>query len=287
MGGLAFGLHIALVISFVSLFAWGCDAGASGSSSGARRPPVGRPLGYHVVDVVNGGTLSGSVLWAGPSPEVVQLTVDHDPDACGRTRELRALAVSARGGVRDAVVYLDQVAEGRALPTGPFEVTFRGCDLEPHVVAVPVGATLSFANEEDTPILHNHHATLLGGGTWADLGLPTPGSAATATLETAGISTLVDDAAHPWIRGYAHSFAHPYFAVTDAEGRFRITGVLPGQYTIRMWHEGVRAIPGRTVSGRPEMSQPLVLSRPVVAIAGSETTVDFQLNLAAVEAAGD
>lgn len=286
MGGLAFGLHIALVISFVSLFAWGCDGGATGSSSGARRPPITRPSAYHVVDVVNGGTLSGTVLWVGPRPEVVHVTVEHGQSACGDSRELQALSVSQRGGVRDTVVYLDGVTEGRALPSGPFEVAFEGCELVPHVLAVPAGATLTFVNREEHEVVHNLRATLLG-DVWADVGLPTPGSTGTAMVPGAGASTLVDDAAHPWIHGSVHSFAHPYFAVTDAEGRFRIAGVPPGQYTVRAWHEGVRVVPGVTVSGRPQLSQPLVLSRPVVAIAGSETTVDFQLDLAAVEAAGN
>jgi hypothetical protein len=127
----------------------------------------------------------------------------------------------------------------------------------------------------------------MAGAVWADLGLPRRGSSASATVPSAGVSTVVDDAGHPWVLGYVHSFAHPYFAVTDAEGRFRIAGVPPGQYTIRTWHEGVRAVPGETVSGRPRMSQPLVLSRPVVATAGSETVIDFQLDLAAVDAAGN
>jgi hypothetical protein len=288
MGGLSFGLHIALVISFVSLFAWGCDRGATGSSSGVRRPPMGRPTGYHVVDVVNGGTLTGTVLWTGPLPEVVRVTVEQDRDACGSTREMSALSVSPRGGVRDTVVYLDSVAEGRALPTGPFEIAFRGCELVPHVSAVPMGASLTFANREAGGVLHNLHATLVDGSVWADLGLPESGATATATVPGLGVSTLVDDAAHPWIRGFVHSFDHPYFAVTNADGQFRITGVPPGQYTIRTWHEGVRAARGEgTVSGRPRMSQPLVLSRPVVAISGSETTVDFELDLVAVDAAGD
>ncbi len=285
MGGLAFGLHIALVISFVSLFAWGCEGGATRSSSGARRPPVGRSTSYHVVDVVNGGTLTGTVLWTGALPEVVSVTVEHDQEACGPSRPTRALAVSPRGGVRDAVVFLADVAEGRALPTGPVEVAFEGCELVPHVLAVPVGATLNVVDRED--VLHNLRATTATGEIWADLGLPTRGATASATVPSAGTSTLVDDAGHPWIHGHVHAFAHPYHAVTDAEGRFRITGVPPGQYTVRMWHDGVRHVAGDLVSGRPRMSAPLVLSRPVVATAGSETTVDFQLDLAAVDAAGN
>ncbi len=30
---------------------------------------------------------------------------------------------------------------------------------------------------------------------------------------------------------------HPYYALTDASGSFKITAVPPGTYTIQLWHE--------------------------------------------------
>jgi hypothetical protein len=30
---------------------------------------------------------------------------------------------------------------------------------------------------------------------------------------------------------------HPYFATTDAQGRFRIEGLPAGEYTLEAWHE--------------------------------------------------
>jgi hypothetical protein len=30
---------------------------------------------------------------------------------------------------------------------------------------------------------------------------------------------------------------HPFYALTDAQGRFRLDNVPPGQYTLRLWHE--------------------------------------------------
>jgi hypothetical protein len=34
---------------------------------------------------------------------------------------------------------------------------------------------------------------------------------------------------------------HPFFAVTDAAGKFEIKNLPPGTYTIGLWHEGVQA----------------------------------------------
>lgn len=291
----SYGLHIAVVIGCISLFAWGCDGGGSDHASGSRRTPLALPSGYRVVDVVNGGTLSGTVLWVGPQPEVVTLAVEHHADACGATQVAQALRVGPRGGVAGTVIYLDGITEGRPLEAGPFEVAFRGCALAPRVTAMPVGATLSVLDDEE--VLHNLHASWLRGtsphgtaasSTWLDIGLPSRGTRGTALADHTGVAALVDDAGHPWIGGFVHVFDHPYYRVTTEDGRFRIMGIPPGQYTVRAWHEGVRRVGGGVdASGRPQFSAPLVLARPVSVTSGTDTVVDFQLDLSAVDAAGD
>ena len=42
---------------------------------------------------------------------------------------------------------------------------------------------------------------------------------------------------HPWMKAYWLILDHPYMAVTDAEGRFTVTGLKPGTYEFRCWHE--------------------------------------------------
>jgi hypothetical protein len=39
------------------------------------------------------------------------------------------------------------------------------------------------------------------------------------------------------MRAYIIVSEHPYATVTDAEGRFLLDQVPPGQYTLRLWHE--------------------------------------------------
>jgi hypothetical protein len=49
---------------------------------------------------------------------------------------------------------------------------------------------------------------------------------------------------HPWMRAYVRVFNHPYFAVTDADGKFEMKNAPAGKYHIVMWHEGVGWVNG-------------------------------------------
>ena len=46
---------------------------------------------------------------------------------------------------------------------------------------------------------------------------------------------------HGWMNAYVGVLDHPFFAVTDAEGKFEIKGLPPGTYTIEAWHEKLGA----------------------------------------------
>ena len=42
---------------------------------------------------------------------------------------------------------------------------------------------------------------------------------------------------HRWMSAYLWVMDHPFFAVTDREGRFSIPGLPAGKYTLAAWHE--------------------------------------------------
>ena len=53
---------------------------------------------------------------------------------------------------------------------------------------------------------------------------------------------------HSHMSAFILVFAHRFFAVTDAEGRYRIDGVPPGTYTLVAWNDGQAARVARPCS---------------------------------------
>lgn len=49
----------------------------------------------------------------------------------------------------------------------------------------------------------------------------------------------------PWVKGFARVFDHPYYAVTDEDGKFEIKSAPAGNYRIVFWHENVGFLGGK------------------------------------------
>ncbi|MFK7991007.1 MAG: hypothetical protein AB8I08_33615 [Sandaracinaceae bacterium] len=263
----------------------GCDEKAAPRRQAVETPVVEpSAAAYEIVEFDDGGSVAGSVRWTGDRPEVGTLPVRLHADVCGQTQPAPTLTISERGRIRDVVVALTDVRRGRAgsEEEAPFEMARQGCRFAPHVVARRVGQSLRFTNLD--AVMHNVRARR-GARAVFDLGLPEAGAAVTRTLHEAGVLRVVCDVGHTWELGWVHVFEHPYFAVTNESGQFRIEDVPPGRYTIQVWHEGWREVGGE--SGRPVYSSPVVLTRTVSVLPREETRLSFELSQQAAELAGD
>jgi hypothetical protein len=40
------------------------------------------------------------------------------------------------------------------------------------------------------------------------------------------------------MRAYVYAAKNPYAALTDENGKFEITDIMPGKYEVMVWHEG-------------------------------------------------
>ncbi len=134
-----------------------------------------------------------------------------------------------------AVVYLD----GRApAPTGPIptqRVVQKGMAFEPELLAVQVGTRVEFPNADD--VEHSVYAT--SGPKPFNLGRiePEQQPVPSQVFDTPGLVTLHCDI-HESMRGNILVLDTPHFVVTDADGRFRLTGLPAGQHVLKVWVAG-------------------------------------------------
>ena len=228
---------------------------------------------YEVVTVTEGGTLSGSVKFAGTPPKLEPLAVNKNRDVCGDSKDNEALVVGADRGVRGSVILIEGVARGKK-GGGDVVLDNHRCLFVHHVTATMAGEKTRVKNSD--AILHNTHG-FLGKPTVFNLALPNKDQMIDITkrLTKPGVVRVLCDA-HPHMAAWMIVHDSPYFAVTDDKGAFRIDGIPPGSYKVTMWHEGFRP-KGLDKDGRPLYDAPHTITRDVTIPAKGTVTLDFEL----------
>jgi len=133
-----------------------------------------------------------------------------------------------------AVVYIDAAPRQAfdALPAGRVRLDQRNQTFEPHLLAITVGTTVDFPN--DDPMFHN--VMSLARGNAFDLGRYPRGQSRAVRFDTPGIVPVVCDI-HAHMSAYILVFSHPFFAITDLDGRYSIPNIPAGAYTLKVWSE--------------------------------------------------
>jgi len=101
----------------------------------------------------------------------------------------------------------------------------------PAVLPVLRGTTIEFTNSDD--VQHNVFSPSAIAGKF-DLGTHGPGATRTVTLDEPG-EVLILCNIHMEMEARVLVLDTPYFATATPEGRYRITDVPPGAYTMRIW----------------------------------------------------
>lgn len=216
--------------------------------------PVGDLVGPHATEL---GAVEGLVTFRGEIPK------SQIADDSGMSRDSLEVDSKTRG-LRFAVVYLmhenvgqpsSLTVDGTSVPREPggrmppepadrmsaphspaaadkpLTVDQQNYAFTPHMIAVRAGEPVNFTSSDAAN--HNVRASS-----------PNPTNEFNVFTGFGGKyeHRLVSDSQvrpvelscdiHPWMRGWIYVFDHPAFAVTDAQGKFRIGSVAPGEYKL-------------------------------------------------------
>ncbi len=248
--------------------------------------PSSAQNGYQVVSVENGGSIHGTVSWQGAAPHLGASEINKDTQVCDplgqKHRDLERLLLSPNGGVANTVVFLRNITQGKAmdLPLSRRTLNQKSCRYEPHLLLVPVQATLSVKSSD--PLLHTVH---MSGSADYNLPFTAQGQEISRPMTRDGVVSLRCNAGHVWMNGEMIVAKHPYYAVTDENGNFELTNVPPGTYEIVAWHEGWRTTGESSVYDlatqvrlkRPVFSDPIIWSKSVTVPPHAIAQVTFTL----------
>jgi hypothetical protein len=114
------------------------------------------------------------------------------------------------------------------------------CAFIPHVLAMRQDQMLLVKNP--APVAHT--SNIKGFKNDFNPNLP-PGENKKFQLEAERNALVVSCAIHPWMKAYIWVFDHPYFAVTDADGKFEIKLSPSGPQKLVLWQESMGYVGGR------------------------------------------
>lgn len=186
-------------------------------------PPAPPAPPYHPTGVIDPGTVMGALRWK------VDAGVAW-PAGCAAARVARVGAP-----ISGAVAYLEGLTAGRAVPYAMSFVRTGGvlvvddCALVPTVQIVsPLPAQLVIENADQVV------ARVVGerAGMTSTVELD-PGGRQTMSVDRVGALRFEGGARAP---AWAIGQAHPYYVVTDPDGRFALDDVPPGTYQLVVWY---------------------------------------------------
>ncbi len=129
------------------------------------------------------------------------------------------------------VVYLEAVPDTRPAPAAATkQILQRDLAFLPELTVVVKGETVEFPNQDK--VFHNVFS--LSRPARFDLGLYKSGTSKAVTFTREGVVDVYCNI-HPQMVAKVKVVPNRFYAVTDAQGRFRIEGIPPGEWPYVVW----------------------------------------------------
>lgn len=181
--------------------------------------------------------LTGTITLKGTPPPEKDIPMSPD---CGKLHttavKTRFYAANNKAQLADVVVVLKGAnLKASGAPAKPVVLDQVGCEYVPYVTAVQAGQKILVKNSD--PLMHNVHPTpAVAGNKEANKAQMPKGADLEFIFDKAEHFLRYKCDVHPWMFAYVSVFDHPYFAVTGADGSYKIADVPPGKYTVEVFH---------------------------------------------------
>jgi plastocyanin len=168
-------------------------------------------------------------------------------------------------GIAQAIVFIQEPADPGSSAPPPATMDQYNKTFVPGVLPVLVGTQVKFPNRDQI----RHHVYSFSRAKRFELPLYRGEEAPPVQFDKAGVVKIGCNI-HDWMSAIILVLPNRHYAVTDEEGRFSLTGVQSGRYTLAAWH----------AQGRDRTEDTL----QTVEVAESDLEVAFRLSLAPLRA---
>jgi plastocyanin len=186
------------------------------------------------IDAATAASVSGTVKFDGAAPKAAKIDMSQDANCQGSNTAENVVVVD--GKLANVFVYVKEGLGSRTfdVPKDAVTLTQSGCKYKPHVLGVMAGQTIKIVNAD--PTTHNIHPTPKNNRDWNESQSP-QAAPLEKTFAREEISLPVQCNQHPWMRMFVNVVKNPFYAVSGPDGKFEITGLPPGDYTIAFVQE--------------------------------------------------
>ncbi len=208
---------------------------------------------YKIVEVANGGSISGKVSFTGKDPSPLVFKISKDNDVCGvGNREIDYVRVNG-DALADVVVYLDKVKQGKAFDASnkDAKILQKACEFMPYMQVMQNEGNAEIINKD--PVLHNIHSYEIIGKakkTVMNISQPEIGTINKKIKLKRGVGMKIECDAHDFMHGFVFVAKNPYYAKVAEDGTYTIDNIPAGKYKVRAFHGTLGTQKGKaTIAG--------------------------------------
>ncbi|MGB0579131.1 MAG: PQQ-binding-like beta-propeller repeat protein [Limisphaerales bacterium] len=182
-------------------------------------------------------TIHGYVRFEGKPPRRLGLNMTPESKRMYDKQPLDEKVITGKNnGIANVFVYAKRGVERKSypMPEKPAMLDQRKSMFRPRIQGVRVGQKFIIRNSD--PYIHNTRSLSLRNRMF-NVGQPPKSADRERVFKRAEGPIRLGCDFHKWMAAFIFVVDHPFFAVTDENGHFEISGLPPGEYTFEAWHE--------------------------------------------------